>query len=196
MDCIDCSRQTPSLNPSLIKWNVLNPKSTQCCSHCGLKGQVQQTDSICLCARCRQDYCFCYQKNKESLVYKWCFRCEVYHSVQFFWNDEFGVYDICCQKKSARRTRSAARKASVENVSEERMLVDIETSYTKQRERLTRMFLLKVRKEFRASLSGVCCVCLKEKVSSAEHGKVRYLGVRLSRYKNHHNPSRSSVVNE
>lgn len=83
----------------------------------------------------------------------------------------------------------------MENVSEERMLGDIETSYPKQRERLTRLFLLKVRKEFQKRLSGVCCVCLKEKVPSADHGNVRYLGLRLSRYANHRNPSRSPWMN-
>lgn len=165
------------------------------CAHCGLERTMQSNSSAQtaqtahLCERCRLDYCFCYQSGKEEVVYKWCFRCKVFHAIQFFWNHKFGAYDVCCQQQETPAVTTLLREVVVENKEEKTLLADIESTFSRHRDRLTRIFLLEMRKTFHQNLNGVCCVCLDAEVPTTTDRRVRYLGLRLSRYGNHHNPA-------
>ena len=112
----------------------------------------------------------------------------MFHSLQYFWNAQWQVFDICCQKTSTVKPQWSVREVKL-NKTEEEVLQDIRSHYTTRRDRLTRLVLLLMRKEYGHVLNGVCCVCLKAGLPKCPTGrKVRFLGIRLSRYTNHHNP--------
>lgn len=188
---IDSSREVPSLMNTLKKWKVVreekNGESKQC-GHCGCEGELKSFHGIMLCPRCRQDYCFCYKIGKKEVGYKWCFRCHDFHNLPFFWNSKFGVFDLCCEEMK-RDICTPIKRVDVSMKSEEEMVKDASTFYSKFRDRLTRIVLLETRKQSCASLNGVCCVCLKRNVRKSDSVKrVRYLGLTFSRYSNQQNP--------
>lgn len=104
------------------------------------------------------------------------------------------MYDLSCDSREEEEARGRVEMVSVDEKNEEVLLNDIEHHYSRQRDRLTRMFLVGVRREYRKNLNGVCCVCLGPIRLGACVKKVRYLGLSLSRYRNHQNPRRSDVV--
>ena len=87
------------------------------------------------------------------------------------------------------RTISIIKKT---NFTTENIMKDIASQYSLVPEQLTRKLLLQSRVSYGKNLKGICCLCLQNEINEKQEktGKiVRNLGIPLSGFGNHKNPS-------
>lgn len=188
---IDITLDTPSINQQLIDVGIINTRVRKHCSHCGNSSDISIIHSLPLCKRCCIDYTFHYKYKRIELFYKWCRKCETFHTIDYFWNEEWKQFDIHCIKPVF--PRKSIHQLNKATISTENIMNDIVSQYSLVPEQLTRRFLLQSRLSYGKNLKGICCLCLQNEVNEKQDNKtgkiVRNLGIPLSGFGNHKNPS-------